>query len=1011
MPPLTTLNNLVRSRAEVWLAAMLCLLVFPYRSLQAQVDRAGLNGTVSDPAGRVLGGVRVVAIEDSTGLRRETTSSAKGTYDIPELPVGAYTVLFAHQGFRELRVTGVKQTIGRTRTLDVSLKVAGAEEKIDVTGSSLDLNETSSSLGARLEKEQLRDLPLNGRNWATLTSLVPGAIDTGGSNQRSIRFGGRGLDDNSFTEDGIDATNIVNQAQQPFVRLAIPTDTIEEFRVESMLFTAESGSTPGGQVDVTTASGTNRWHGDVFNFLRNDVFDARNPFDHNPQKAPFHLDQFGGGIGGPIVRNKMFFYAGFEGVRQDLGQILQGFVPTASFRNQVLSRSPQLASIVNAYPQGQTPINAQVAEFTSTGKQLDHENAVMVRLDQHFSESSTAFVRFNMDEAASVAPLGSSGQFLNDRQDISSRPVNGVIEFLHIFSPQLVNEAKLGFNRGTVVTINANQNGLPFSVAVPGFTTENNNVDKIGVGNSFSWIDNATWVHGRQVVKAGVEVRRIQLNQGNTESGSVSFASLSAFSFDQVNSASLASALPVNGLRKTEYYGFIQDEYKWKPSLTVNLGLRYTFYDRFHEVLGRAVPFDFATCGPQGFCPAGAEFSRPNMLDLDPRVAFVWAPQALGGKTIIHSGFGIYHGDGQLDDQNLPISNEVQRFSLSQATLPNLSFPIAPFLAGVPGVVSARDMDRLRKDMYVSQWGLSIQQSLPQSFVGTLSYVGNKGTHLLTTSFVNTINPATGTRPFPAFGQVEFRGNLGDSTFEALQISLQRPFKRSLLLSFNYMWSHAIDDDSPGGGDAEFPQNPACSRCERASGDFDVRQVWNTNLVYQLPFGSGRLLFHDPGFLRALFGSWSVTSILSGRTGLPLNVTIDRPASTVPDGNTVSQRPNLVPGVPLTPSAGSTTALWINPAAFAIPAPGTFGDAPRNAARGPGLWQADVGLTKEISATERVHIDLRAEAFNIFNRAQFGSPQTDFSAVSFGAILATVNTGPVGTGTPRQVQFMLRLRF
>jgi hypothetical protein len=1006
------LNSLLRSCAAFSLATVLCLVVCPAASLEAQVDRTGLNGTITDPAGRVLGAVHVIATEDSTGLRRETTSSAYGVYDIPELPVGAYTVVFAHQGFQQLRVTGVKQAIGRTRTLDVSLKVAGAEENVVVAGTTLDLNETSSALGARLEKEQVRDLPLNGRNWATLTALAPGAIDTGGSNQRTIRFAGRGLDDNNFTEDGIDASNIVNQAQQPFVRLAIPTDTIEEFRVESMLFTAESGSTPGGQVDVTTASGTNRWHGDAFDFLRNDVFDARNPFDHDPQKAPFHLNQFGGSIGGPIVRNKTFFYAAFEGVRQDLGQILQGFVPTVAFRNQVLSQSPQLAPILNAYPQGQTPINAQVAGFTAAGKQLDHENAAMVRLDQHITESSTAFARFNMDEAVGIVPLGSSGQFLNDRQDISSRPVNGVVEFLHIFSPQLVNEAKFGFNRGTVITVNASQNGLPFSVAVPGFTAENNNESRIGVGNSFSWINNTTWVRGPQVLKAGVEIRRVQLNQGNTENGSLSFASLNAFALDQVNSASLASALPVNGLRKTEYYAFIQDEFKWKPNFTINLGLRYQFYNRFHEVLGRAVPFDFATCGPLGFCPAGAEFSRPNMLDLDPRAAFVWAPRALRGKTVIHSGFGIYHGDGQLDDQNLPISNEVQRFSLSQATLPNLTFPITPFLAGVPGVVSARDMDRLRKDMYVSQWGLSVQQSLPASFVGTLSYVGSKGTHLLTTSFVNTIDPATGARPFPAFGQVEFRGNLGDSAFEALQASLQRPFKHGLLLSFHYMWSHEIDNDSPGGGDADFPQDPECPRCERASGNFDVRHLWNMNVIYQLPFGGGRLLFRDPGLLRAIFGSWSVTSILSGRTGLPLNVTIDRLASDVPGGNTTSQRPNLVPGVPLTPPGGSTPAEWLNPAAFAVPAPGTFGDAPRNVARGPGLWQADAGLTRQISVTERVRIDLRAEAFNIFNRPQYGASQTDLSALSsFGAILATVNTGPVGTGTPRQIQFMLRVGF
>ncbi len=945
-------------------------------------------------------------------LRRETVSSFSGTYDIPELPVGTYTVIFDRDGFRQLRLTDVTQTVGHTRTLDVWLGVAGVEEKVDVAGTSPELNETSDALGVGLERKQIQDLPLNSRNWATLTALAPGGIDAGGSNQRTIRFGGRGLDDNNFTEDGIDATNIVNQAQQPFVRLAIPTDTIEEFRVESLLFTAESGSTPGGQVDVATASGTNRWRGNAFDLLRNGLFDARNPFDHDPEKAPFHLNQFGGAIGGPIVHNKTFFYAAFEGLRQDLGQILRGFVPTEAFRNQVLTQSPQLALVVNAYPRGGTPVNAQVAAFTATGKQLDHENAAMVRLDEHFTESSTAFLRFNVDEAISSLPLGTSGQFLNDRQDISSRPVNGIIELLHIFSPQLVNETKFGFNRGTVVTVNASQNGLPFSVAVPGFTTENSNEEKIGVGNSFSWIDNATWVRGRHVVKAGVEIRRIQLNQGNTQNGSLSFASLNAFALDQVNSASLASALPLNGLRKTEYYGFVQDEYKWKSNFTVNLGLRYEFYNRFHEALGRAVPFDFATCGPQGFCSAGSEFSRPNLLDLDPRVSFVWAPRALGGRTVIHSGFGIYHGDGQLDDQNLPISNEVQRFSLSQATLPNLSFPITPFLTGVAGVVSARDMDRLRKDMYVSQCGLSVQQSLAESLVATLSYVGNKGTHLLTTSFVNTVDPATGARPFPAFGQVEFRGNLGDSTFEALQASLQRPFKRGLLLSFNYMWSHEIDDDSPGGGDAEFPQNPTCTRCERASGDFDVRQVWNLNVVYQLPFGTGRLFFHEPGLLRAIFGSWSVASILSGRTGLPVNVTMNRLAFSVPDGNTTSQRPNLVPGVSLTPSGGSTPAQWISPLAFAVPAPGTFGSAPRNVARAPGLWQADIGLTKPILITEKVHLDLRAEAFNIFNRGQYGAPQSNFSALSsFGAILDTVNTGPVGTGTPRQIQFMVRLGF
>jgi hypothetical protein len=384
----------------------------------------------------------------------------------------------------------------------------------------------------------------------------------------------------------------------------------------------------------------------------------------------------------------------------------------------------------------------------------------------------------------------------------------------------------------------------------------------------------------------------------------------------------------------------------------------------------------------------------------------------LAGKTVIRSGFGIYHGDGQLDDQNLPIANEVQRFSLSQATVPGLSFPVAPFLANTAGVVSPRDMDRRRKDMVVSQWGLSIQQSLPFTMSGTLSYTGSKGTHLLTTSFINTLDPATATRQFPAFAQIEFRGNGNNSSFQALQASLQRNFRHGLLFTANYLWSHEIDDGSLGGGDADFPQNPECKRCERASGDFDARQAWNATLVYQLPFGAGQPFLSRPGILRMLLGSWQITSIVGGRTGLPVNVTVDRPASAVPDGNTTSQRPNLVPGIPLTPPSGGSAAEWINPVAFAMPAPGTFGNAPRNVARGPGIWQADAGISKRFSLGERVGLVFKAEAFNLFNRAQLGAPQSRLSAgPSFGTILSTVNTGPVGTGTPRQLQLAARVEF
>jgi len=996
----------------------------------AQIDRAGLRGTISDPSGRVLPHVRVIALQISTGLKRETTSTGEGMYDIPELPVGNYTITFQHEGFKTLSFVDVEEVIGRTRTLDVTLAVSGDDQRLEVSASSEQIDETSDALGGRIEQKQAKELPLNGRNWATLTALVPGAVDTGGSNQRSVRFAGRGRDDDNFTYDGVDATNIVNQPQQPYVRLSIPLDTIQEFRIDSMLATAEAGGTGGPQLAVTSAPGTNQFHGDGFEFLRNNVFDALQPVPIvTTGQQPLRLNQFGGSVGGPIARSKTFFFVAYEGYRQHWGFPLQGFVPSAAFRAQVTSDSPALIPILDAYPAGQTPTsNPDIDQFNNEGTQVVTENSAMLRLDQRFTEKTTAFVRFNIDRAVNTQPLASSGQYLADRQQLTSAPVNGAIELMHIFSPTLVNEAKFGYNRGTAITTNINQTGLPYVVAVSGFTNLNNDRISKAIGNSFSEIDNLTWIEGRHTVKAGVEIRRIQLNQGNTEAGTITYSPIAsgtaqdAFDANEVSKASLNGALPINGLRKTQYFGYIQDEFNVLPNLTVNLGARYSFFNIFHEVQGRANPFDFATCGPQGFCGAGASFGQPNYGDIDPRIALAWSPRK-NDKTVVRVGAGIYHEDGQLDDQNLPISNEVFAYSLSNKNIPNLSYPIDPFLASTTGIVSPRDDDRRRKDTYIYQWGLSLQQELPADFVGTVSYVGSKGTYLLTLSEVNVFDPITGLQLYPDFGIVSWRGNKDNSNFNGLSLAVKRSFSHGFLFSANYMWSHEIDDGSNGSGDGDslVPQNVACQSCERADGIWDVRHVFNANAVYELPFGAGKPFLDQPGIARGIFGGWELTSTFSARTGVPVNVIIDRASSDTPDGNTASQRPDLVPGVSLTPPGGATIGEWINPAAFTAPAPKTWGNSPRDVARGPGAWQMDLGIGKRMLLTERANIQFRAEFFNLFNHPQYGLPQADISPYLagqngvFGNIGQTVNTttpvSPVGSGTPREMQFALKVVF
>jgi hypothetical protein len=321
--------------------------------------------------------------------------------------------------------------------------------------------------------------------------------------------------------------------------------------------------------------------------------------------------------------------------------------------------------------------------------------------------------------------------------------------------------------------------------------------------------------------------------------------------------------------------------------------------------------------------------------------------------------------------------------------------------AGGLGVVSPRDLDRNRKDDYVSAWTASVQRKLPFNLVGTVSYLGNKGTDVLTTTYVNLAVPPTNVAPYPAFGAVSWRGDVGNSTFEALQANVRRSFSHGLLLTANYMWSHSINDGSIGGGESDTPQNSFCRACDKASSDDDVRQLFNLSAVYELPYKN------------RIWGNWELSAIGTAQTGLPVNITVDRSNSAVPGLFAISgeERPNYVYGVPLTPPGGSTPNDWINLAAFAVPAKGSFGNLGRNAFRAPGISQLDMGLSKFVSITEKVNFRFRADLFNVFNRAQFGAPNADISASNFGTITSTISNYATGRGTPRELQLSAKVVF
>jgi len=975
---------------------------------RAQVQSSALTGTVTDEQGKSVPQVTVKAVEAATGLQRETETSTQGDYTLLDLPPGIFSVQISKEGFSTFTAERVEQVVGQTRTLNAKLYVAGTKQQTTVTESLVQLDKVEATIGAPIEQEQVQELPFNGRNWATMTALVPGAIDNGAGDQRTIRFAGHGLDDNNLTLDGVDATAVYNQEQREYMRLNIPLDSIDQFQVQAQNFGANvQGGTAGGQVSVISPSGTNSFHGDAFEYFRNDVMEARTPFN-GPSPNPFLLNQFGGGVGGPIVHNKTFFYANYEGLRQRLDGTQIGLVPSPSFLEQAAQTSPALMPILSAYPLGTSPTSkSSVWNYVAPGRQIDNEDSGMIRFDQHFSDQTTAFLRFNSDEAVEQTP---SGQ-LTVKTGIDTKFNNGVAELMHVFTPTLVNDLKFGLNQTIYHT--ANLSPVPFGVSVSGFSSLTGASTTDYPSKSFDLIDDLAWSKGKHTLKFGFEIRWVLLNQGTSESGTLTYTSTANFLNNDMGTASYTAVLPLVRQRKTQYWGYAQDEWKVTRNLTVTAGIRYNFFNALHAINNYDVPFDFGTCGPEGYCPRTDSFFHPRYNDFDPRLGIAWSH----GDTVVRVGGGIYHTDGQEDDQNLPISNTVDRYSFSNTAFPGLSFPLTPYLIyaenGGLGVVSPRDLDRNRKDDYVAAWTASVQQKLPFNIVGTATYLGNKGTDVLTTTYTNLVNPATGVAPYPAFGPVSWRGDVGNSTFQALQLNARRAFQGGFLLSSNFMWSHSINDGSIGGGESDTPQDSFCRSCDKASSDDDVRLLFNLSAVYQLPFGTGKPYYSSPGVARALLGGWELSAIGTAQSGLPVNVTIDRSNGAVPGDYSISgeERPNYIAGVSLTPSVGSTPNLWINPLALSTPTNQTFGNLGRNPFRAPGISQLDLGLSRYVSIRERVTIRLRADLFNVFNRAQYGAPNSDLSQSNFGVITTTISNYATGRGTPRELQLSAKILF
>ncbi len=581
-----------------------CLAFLSAAVLNGQVDQASITGSVKDPSGAVVEGARVEASSEQKGKQREVTTNSAGVYTIPNLPLGTYTVSVQKLGFATLKFDSVALRVGAVVTLNATLQLPTTRVETQVISAEPPLNQTSAAVSGVIDSTQIRNLPTNGRNWASLLALAPLALDDGGGDQRSIRFAGHGRDDNNYMMDGVDATGIQEQAQKSTTRLQVSEDAIQEYRVSTALYDAQYGAGNGGQVDVVTRSGTNQFHGTAFEYLRNSIFDSRSFLDLDldpaaPAKTkapPFRLNQFGGTVGGPIKKDKTFFFFSYEGFRQFRGQYLHALVPSLSFKQQVLQTSPQLGPIMNAYPNGQLPVDPLTAEYTHLGAVDLHEDSGLVRVDHRFTDSTFLYFRMSIDDSFATAPLGN----LLDQQQVINRPQNYVLALQHVFSPRSFNEFKFGVNRSPFHNPQVSASDLAVDMGGLFEGLNNHNTDN-EVGTTWNYIDDATFVLGRHTVKFGGEVRRIWLNQGITDDNSISFKDYNGIINDQLDSLSLKSSWWSRGLRHTLVMPYVQDEFKIRPNLTVTAGLRWDFYSPVSEVLNRTRVFDLYRC--QGICP------------------------------------------------------------------------------------------------------------------------------------------------------------------------------------------------------------------------------------------------------------------------------------------------------------------------------------------------------------------------------------------------------------------------
>jgi hypothetical protein len=1060
------------------LLGLLLSVAFLTATAMAQTYRASLRGTVYDPNGAVIPGANVSLTSLETGEVRSTESSSEGEFALSSLAPGDYRLEVEVSSFQKHSRT-IEVLVNQEQRADVTLLVSGPQQEniVDLPAPESLLRKDSASLSTVIEGRQIEGLPLDGRNFFELSLLVPGAVPSAQGSAGSVRgdfsfsVNGAREDSNNFLLDGV--YNVDPKLNTFGVRP--PVDAIREFETLTSTYDAAFGRSAGAQINVVVKSGSNDFHGSAYEFHRNGALDARNFFAPASEPAPKYIrNQFGFAVGGPLSRDKTFFFADYEGTRSREGITRLANVPTLAERAGDFSQSvfgvPIDPATGQPFTGGRIPDtrindigrriaalypapnrNALFANFVSSPTQRDRNDHFDVRLDHHLNPLSSLAFRYSLGDRSLFEPFAGPGFSLvpGFGNDITRRSQNAMIGNTHLFSPNLVNELRFAFNR---VAINVRQEGAGTSInravglpdlatnprdlgltfiTVTGFSSlghEGNNPQN-SVTNTFQVLDTATWIHGRHSLKVGLDFRVVQQNafRDVQSRGLMQFSPFAQITFNALGDLLLGLPLITGGarvdnaqhLRSRSYNFFINDSFRITSRLTLTPGLRYEYNTPAHDAFDRANIYDPAVgnlvaVGSNGVPRSGYRNDRNNFA---PRLGFAWT---LGdsGRAVLRGGYGIYY------DQSPLAPGEALYFNRPYFDF-NLFFPLPglpltvnnPFPSFFPFALpdSALAIQRDLRTPYMQHWNGNLQYELGNSRVLEVAYVGSKGTKLLSARDINQPAPSIlppglpfVPRPNPFFDDITLLESRASSTYHSLQARVQQRLDFGLALLGSYTWSKSIDDASnffTSAGDPNFPQNSFDLRAERGRSNFDVRHRLSLSYSYDLPFGKGRQYLADRGGLSTLLTGWQTFGIVTLQSGRPFTVALLQEIDNSGTGRSslgfgANDRPNLV-GDPQI--ASSTPGRWFNTAAFAFSPPGTFGNAGRNILDGPGYQNVNVSLVKNTRVAERLNLQFRAEAFNLFNHPNFNLPDNFLGSPTFGQITSARD--------PRHIQFGLKLLF